>query len=49
MVQLAPPGVAVTKYEAGAPPVPAATVIVAPPSLPETDETVGVVGAAIFH
>ena len=50
IVQLPPVGDDVTVYEAGAPPsLPAATVIVAPPSDPETDEIVGVTGIAIFH
>ena len=49
-VQVAPPGDAVTTYEAGAPPPAfAATVIVAPPSNPVTDEIVGTSGIAIFH
>ena len=46
---VAPPGEAVTRYELGAPPVPAATVIVAPLSEPVTDEMLGVPGIAIFH
>jgi hypothetical protein len=50
IVQLPPVGEDVTVYEAGSPPpLPAATVTVAPPSDPETDEIVGVTGIAIFH
>jgi hypothetical protein len=49
-VHVAPPGDAVTTYEAGAPPPAfAARVIVAPPSDPVTDEIVGTRGIAIFH
>jgi hypothetical protein len=47
--QVAPPGEAVTVYELGAPPFPAARVIVAPPSVAVADEMAGVAGIAIFH
>jgi len=46
-VQVRPPGVEVTVYEAGAPPVPAATVTVAEPSPATAVGAGGVPGAAI--
>ena len=50
MVQLAPPGDAMTVYEAGAPPpTPGASVIVAPESPALTEAIDGALGAAINH
>ena len=47
---VAPPGLAVTVYEVGAPPpTPGATVIVALESAAVTDEMVGALGGAMSH